>query len=213
MRKGESHIFWCCTKRVGGVDVVRMKLPEMNGLEVLGMIGTGESGRVFAGRDDDGEVWAVKVFEGMAVNRGLLSRMVARLEVGGWPEGVARIESADFEGRPACWILPVYGEMDADKKEFSWCSDSLQDRLGGHPGADTWALVKEIGEALSAMHKKRVVHGNLKPGNVFFGNGGEVKLTDWSLGNMPGITHFDFTDALLYKAPEQLLDPSGYFEA
>jgi eukaryotic-like serine/threonine-protein kinase len=189
-----------------------MKTPEMNGLEVLGMIGAGESGRVLAARDDNGEIWAVKVFEGMAVNRGLLSRMVARLESGGWPEGVAQIESADFEGRPACWILPVYGEEDVGAEEFAWKPASLQHRLDEHPGEHTWDLVKEIGAALAGMHARRVVHGNLKPGNVFFGAEGGVRLTDWSLGNMPGITHFDFTDALLYQAPEQLMDPGGYFE-
>ncbi len=192
--------------------LVRMKLPEMNGLDVLGMIGTGESGKVFAACDDQGVVWAVKVFEGMSVNRGLLSRAVARLEAGGWPDGVARIESADFEGRPACWILPVFGAEEEGAEVFLWKPGSLQHRLAEHPGEGTWDLVKEIGTALAAMHARRVVHGNLKPGNVFFGDGGEVRLSDWSLGNMPGITHFDFTDALLYQAPEQLLDPGGYFE-
>lgn len=98
------------------VGLVVMKLPEMNGLEVLGLIGTGESGRVFAAQDEAGIVWAVKVFEGMAVNRGLISRMVARLETGGWPTGVAEIESADFSGRPACWVLPIYGEGMAREK-------------------------------------------------------------------------------------------------
>lgn len=184
----------------------------MNGLEVLGMIGSGESGKVFAARDSKEVIWAVKVFEGMAVNRGLLSRMVARLEAGGWPEGVAPVESADLEGRPSCWILPIYGAEGKGEDGFSWRPDSLQHRLDEHPGEGTWDLVKEIGAALAAMHSRRVVHGNLKPGNVFFGDGGEVRLTDWSLGNMPGITHFDFTDALLYQSPEQLLDPNRYFE-
>ena len=201
-----------CRGLVFHVALVRMKLPEMNGLEVLGVIGAGESGKVLAARDDDGAIWAVKIFEGMAVNRGLLSRTVARLEAGGWPEGVARIQSADFDGRPACWILPIFGEADQDAEEFSWKPDSLQHRLEDHPEEGAWDLVKEIGTALAAMHARRVVHGNLKPGNVFFGDEGGVRLTDWSLGNMPGITHFDFTDALLYQAPEQLMDPGGYFE-
>lgn len=50
----------------------------------------------------------------MAVNRALLSRMLARLEKRGWPAGVAEIESADFDGRPACWVLPMYGEQVGD---------------------------------------------------------------------------------------------------
>lgn len=189
-----------------------MKLPEMNGLEVLGLVGTGESGKVFAARDDDGRVWAVKVFEGMAVNRGLVSRMVARLEVGGWPAGVAEIESADFDGRPACWVLPMYAEQEGEGDAVSWRTRTLQHRLADHPGETSWELAKAIGTALSGMHERRVAHGNLKPGNVFFDENGEVRLADWTLGNMPGITHFDFTDALLYQPPEQLVDPGGYFE-
>jgi hypothetical protein len=82
----------------------------MKGLEVLGLVGVGESGRVFAARDESGNILTVKVFEGMAVNRALLSRMLARLEKGGWSAGVAEIDSVDFEGRPACWVLPMYGE-------------------------------------------------------------------------------------------------------
>lgn len=189
-----------------------MKLPEMNGLDVLCLVGTGESGRVFAARDEAGMVWAVKVFEGMAVNRALISRMLARLEAGGWPAGVAEIKSANFESKPACWVLPIYGEQGGEGEESKWHPASLQHRLGEHPGKDTWWLVLEIGNALAGMHARRVAHGNLKPGNVFFVEDGSVRLTDWTLGNMPGIAHLDFTDALLYQAPEQLIDPGGYFE-
>jgi tetratricopeptide (TPR) repeat protein len=189
-----------------------MKSPEIDGLDVLGLIGTGESGRVFAAQDAQGRVWTVKVFEGMAVNRGLLSRMVARLEVGGWPEGLAEIESTDFNSRPACWVLPMYAEQLGDGEDASWQPRSLQHRLGEHPGEDTWGLAKGIGNVLSGMHSRRVAHGNLKPGNVYFTEDGDVRLTDWTLGNMPGITHSDFTDALLYQPPEQLVDPGGYFE-
>jgi len=189
-----------------------MKLPKMNGLEVLGLIGVGESGRVFGAKDDDGRIWAVKVFEGMAINRGLLARMTLRLEAGGWPEGVMELESADFEGRPACWVMPVYGEMESGGEEPKWRVDTLQHSMEMHPGENTWEMVKAIGNALAAMHTRRVPHGNLKPGNVFFDGSGQVRLADWTMGNMPGITHFDYTDALLYQSPEQLVDSNGYFE-
>ncbi len=189
-----------------------MKLPKMNGLEVLGLIGAGESGRVFGAKDDDGKVWAVKVFDGMAINRGLLARMTARLEEGGWPEGVVELESADFEGRPACWVMPVFAEAGYDGDAPVWKVNSLQHLMDSHPGENTWEVVKEIGRALAGMHARRVAHGNLKPGNVFFDESGRVRIGDWAVGNMPGITHFDYTDALLYQSPEQLLDANGYFE-
>ncbi len=91
-----------------------MKLPVMNGLEVLGMIGSGESGKVLAARDSDGATWAVKIFEGMAVNRGLLSRTVARLEAGGWP-GASRDKRRD--GYP---VSPMMSSFFFSRSETIW---------------------------------------------------------------------------------------------
>lgn len=195
----------------GWVKEREMKLPEMNGLKVLGVIGEGECGEVLAARGGDGVAKAVKVFKPMAVNRDLIGRMMARLEEGGWPEGVAVIESADLNGKPGCLVMPFYGKVDGDDVA-GWEAESLQGRMEDHPGEGTWELVTAIGAALAEMHARRVAHGNLKPGNVFFGTDGGVKLTDWALGNMPGVEKPGFTDALLYQAPEQLVEPGGYFE-
>ena len=63
------------------------------------------------------------------------------------------------------------------------------------------------------MHERRVAHGNLKPGNVFFADDGEVLLSDWAHGqHARGVRQFDFTDAVLYQPPEQLRNPAGYLE-
>jgi len=55
-----------------------------------------------------------------------------------------------------------------------------------------------------------VAHGNLKPGNVFPTEDRGVLISDWTLGNMPGVRQLTFTDAVLYQAPEQLQEPAGY---
>ncbi|MBC7981030.1 MAG: hypothetical protein H7Y36_10755 [Armatimonadetes bacterium] len=203
---------WELAVVAGYCNLLTMKLPKMNGLEVLGLIGAGECGRVFAAKDDEGRVVAVKVFEGLAINRGLLAKMTERLEKGGWPEGVMEVESADFEGRPVCWVMENFAGMESEGEDVSWKARSLQHRLEEHPGDGSWDVIRDIGNALAEMHGRRVAHGNLKPGNVFFDQEGKVKLTDWTLGNMPGISHCDFTDALLYQSPEQLLDAGGYLE-
>lgn len=184
----------------------------MKSLEMLGRIGSGESGEVFAARDGEGRIVAVKIFESMAINRGLLSKMAARIGKDGWPEGVMAVEVANFEGRPASVILPFLGEREGEGDTAKWQPRSLQYRIDEHPGEGTWDLVLEIARALASMHRKQVAHGNLKPGNVFIDEERKVKLADWALGNMPGVSHFGFTDALLYQAPEQLLNPAGYFE-
>lgn len=189
-----------------------MKLPEVNGLKVIGLIGAGESGKVYLARDQEGKKFAIKVLEGMAIHRALLAKALGRLQQGEWPEGVLRLETIDLDARPAFWVMPYLADDGGELIEGGRRLWSLQHRYGSCPKNETWNLIKEIANALAAMHGKRVAHGNLKPGNVFFDESGKVQLVDWVLGNIPGVNHFGFTDALLYQAPEQLLDPEGYYD-
>ena len=180
---------------------------EEDGLKVIGLIGPGGCGSVCSAEDRGGNLVAVKFFEGLSIHRNLLATMTARLSAGGWPDGVMPILFVDFEGRPATLVMPLHADVD-DQGELR--PRSLQHRLRDHSGNAAWPLVRAIAGALAAMHAKRVAHGNLKPGNVFFDSSGRLMLTDWTLGNMPGVGHFEFTDALLYQPPEQLRDPGGY---
>jgi eukaryotic-like serine/threonine-protein kinase len=45
---------------------------------------------------------------------------------------------------------------------------------------------------------------------VFFDDEGRAVLTDWALGNMPGVSNLEYTDAVLYQPPDQLREPEGY---
>ncbi len=189
-----------------------MKPLELNDLELIKLIGSGESGKVYLAKDKSGKKYAVKVFEGMSIHRALLSKALGRLEQGKWPDGVLRLEKVGLEERPAFWVMPFLGDDAVEFAEGDRRLWNLQHRLGSHPGDQTWDLIRDIADALAGMHRKRVVHGNLKPGNVFFDASGKVQLVDWVLGNIPGVSRFGFSDALLYQAPEQLLDPDGYFE-
>ena len=186
-----------------------MSLPEVEGLKTLGVIGWGECGQVYAACDGQGNLKTVKVFESLAINRNILSKSVARLREGGWPEGVAELESSAMSARPAYWVAPFFGEQEGEGESAKWHPRSLQHELDFKYGESRWEMVKELAGALGGMHARRVAHGNLKPGNVFFTAQGELRLVDWALGNMPGISSINYTDALLYQSPEQLNDPSG----
>lgn len=187
-----------------------MRLMELSDLELVGLIGSGESGKVYLAKDKQGGKFAVKVFEGMSIHRALLTKALGRLEEGGWPDGVLRPEKMDLDERPAFVVMPYYGDdEEVDGKRRLW---NLQHRLDGHPGDDTWNLIRDIADALAEMHRRRVVHGNLKPGNVFFDEAGKVQLVDWMLGSMPEVSRFGFSDAVLYQSPEQLLDPAGFYD-
>lgn len=181
----------------------------MKDLRILELVDQGGCGRVYRAEDGGGEPQALKVFDDAAVSRDLLGGMAERLHSGGWPEGVLPVFAADFTGHPAYRISPLVADVADDG---SWVPRSLQHRLADHPGEDSWKLVKEIARALGGMHRRRVAHGNLKPGNVLLDGAGGVLLTDWALGNMPGVRRFQFTDALLYQPPEQLRQPEGYLE-
>jgi serine/threonine protein kinase len=186
-----------------------MEAPRIEGLKILDLMGSGPCGNVYAARDESGTPLAVKLFQGMAVNRPLLAKATARLEAAGWPAGVMPVISADFEAKPALWVMPWFADTGKDGHPIS---RSLQNRIADFPGDNSWPIVLELAKVMATFHDHRVAHGNLKPGNVFFDDIERVIVTDWALGNMPGVSHSDYTDAYLYQAPEQLRQPEGYLE-
>jgi hypothetical protein len=190
-----------------GLETPAMQTPRVEGLKVLELIGIGGCGRVYLAEDERGEEVALKILDENAVNRRLLEAATLRLERGGWPDGVLPIVSAEFGEIPAIRVTPCALEPRADGNR---APRTLQHHLDSHPGLDSWKLVKSIARALAAMHRKGVAHGNLKPGNILLDENGCSLLTDWALGNMPGVRQLAFTDAVLYQSPEQLKDPAGY---
>lgn len=186
-----------------------MQAPHLEAFGERELLASGTSGAVFRAVKADGTVTAVKLLDGMAVNRGLLQQGLDRLEAGGWPEGVLPILEGDFQSRPAVRVTSCLADPTDDGH---WRPRSLQHRLGQHPGESSWDVVLGTLDGLASLHGCQVAHGNLKPGNIFFDDEGRVVLTDWALGNMPGIGNLEFTDSCLYQPPEQLRHPEGYLE-
>jgi hypothetical protein len=186
-----------------------MEAPHVAGLRIRHLIGSGGCGSVHLAEAADGGWYAVKILDGMAIARGLLARMAGRLGAGGWPAEVVPVVLADYDNRPAYQVTPWLADGDPEEGGRA-VPRTLQSSLGDYPGENSWPLVRALATALAAMHERQVAHGNLKPGNVFFDAAGTLQLADWALGNMPGVARFEFTDALLYQPPEQLLDAAGY---
>lgn len=188
------------------IETAPMDTPHVDGLKVLELVGGGGCGRVYRAQDEDGREVALKIFDEASVRRDLMKQATLRLEMGGWPEGVLPVISAEFDEIPAIRVSPCV--MEGEERT----PRSLQYHLDAHPGLESWRLVKSLARALAAMHERGVPHGNLKPGNLLLDDSGGVLLTDWAMGNMPGIEQFHFTDAVLYQAPEQLKNASSYAE-
>ena len=186
-----------------------MDAPHLEAFGDRELLGSGPSGAVFRAVKADGTVSAVKLLDGMSVNRGLLEKACARLEQGGWPQGILEVLEADFRARPAARVTPCLADPTEDGH---WRPRSLQYQLDQFPGERSWRVALDVIDSMAALHNRQVAHGNLKPGNVFFDEDDRVVLTDWALGNMPGIGHQEFTDACLYQPPEQLRSVDGYLE-
>ncbi len=184
-----------------------MQAPHLEAFGERELLASGTSGAVFRAVKPDGTVTAVKLLDGMAVNRILLQQACDRLEQAGWPEGLLPVLEGDYQSRPAVRVTACLADATEDGH---WRPRSLQHRIGQFPGEASWDVVLGILDGLAALHGCQVAHGNLKPGNVFFDEEGRVLLTDWALGNMPGIGNLEFTDACLYQPPEQLRHPEGY---
>ena len=127
---------------------------------------------------------AVKILHGTAINRSVAgedggTRLRRRLA----GRGDAGSEAADFARELTLRVTPLLGE----ETGTGWTPRSLQIGSASIPATDSWKLVKEIAAAL-ARHA-RPAGGPWQPqaGQRFLRMRSEVLLTDWALGNMPGI--------------------------
>jgi tetratricopeptide (TPR) repeat protein len=178
-----------------------MQKPLVEEIEVLEPLGGSANGRVYLARDASGAEVALKVFHEPSIRRDLLRDSTLRLEEAGWPEGVLPVLAAEFDEVPSVRLTPALVD---EAEDGAVVPRSLQHHFEEQSGGTSTGLVCGLARALAGMHRCGVVHGNLKPCNVMLGRGGEVLLTDWAMGNMPGVHEFHFTDALLYQPPEQL---------
>ncbi len=193
-----------------------MVQPQIDGMELLGLVGEGSCGSVFIARDVEGSPptlpdtkwYAVRVFNALAVNRPLIERMVERLFGGDYPKGVVPITWKESKQGSRCMVMPILADVDEEKATI--LPRSLQEKLGDYPAGDAWQVIGQLARALAEMHHHRIPHGNLKPGNIFFDDNGGLLLTDFAMGHMPGVGMPPYTDALLYAPPEQLREPEGY---
>ena len=81
------------------------------------------------------------------------------------------------------------------------------------PEEKVWKAIAQITSALFACHRKkegsRVLHRDLKPGNVFFDSSGNVKLGDFGLSRMMGdesVYAYTHVGTPYYMSPEQISD-------
>jgi eukaryotic-like serine/threonine-protein kinase len=81
-------------------------------------------------------------------------------------------------------------------------------RRGKPDTAAAMRVLTGVSAALDAIHSQRIVHRDVKPGNILLGIDGSVKLADLGIAALPDKTRITTDGAVLgtfsYMAPEQL---------
>lgn len=192
-------------KRFAPLPVEPLDVSGLLGDEPPTWIGSGGCGNVERVIDTHGRPLAKKTLEPDATNMDLVVWGTRRLEAAGWPEGIMPVSNMGTAGRQMIRLGPL---MMREREDGPPVPRSLQHRVPDD--ISVIGVLARISRALAAMHRAGVAHGNLKPGNIFLDGRGGALVTDWAMGNMPGVRSFRFTDALLYQPPEQLRNPAGY---
>jgi len=114
-------------------------------------------------------------------------------------EGIVNI--FDFWGeRGSCYLAMEYLEG----KDLG----EVIDTMGALPVDATVAIASKAAEALHYAHQRGIVHRDVKSGNIFITQKGEVKLTDFGIAYVPGKSPLTQPGIAIgtpeYMSPEQI---------
>lgn len=186
-------------------EVLRSRLPRQIGrYEILAELGRGAIGVVY-------KAWDPHLKRPLAIKRlrdGLDADEDALSRIRGEAEAIARIHHPN--------IVQIYEIFEVDGLPFlamEYCAGgTLTRRLNGAPIPAKLAaeLLLSIARAVACVHQSRIIHRDIKPGNVLLENGTDwsPKVSDFGLAKLLDVDHgATATGNILgtptYMAPEQ----------
>lgn len=190
-----------------------MKLPELPGYQYDELIGEGAFGVAVRCTYEGRETRVVKFLKAQSINPGLVSTCVRSLSRKDRHPGIAEVYQYNFSEYPYFYITPFYGERDPNTG--AWQGRSLDHFIGEIQGPDALTIIDQMAGALAFAHRVDVIHGGLKPANVFLSGADpgqwQIRIADWGQGYLTGLQYLEMGDLGFYASPEQLDngDPSN----
>ena len=175
------------------------------GYEIVSYIGEGPSGAVYRGEDLLGNAMAVKVLHAGLANRPRTEQLRRELE---------RLSALDH-----AQLQRIYDAGYGEEGQFFYVTDELigcdletgLDDSGGLAPRKSYEIVRSVCLALEAAHAAGVVHGGLRPRNVFLmpqDHGTAVKVLDFGAARLGGGSDRGIVAGHpVYLAPEQMTGP------
>ena len=185
----------------------------------IGEIGSGSSGAVVEARHrKTGQAVAIKTFRrrdgkgGPDIVGELLREACFLAACGGHPHLVGLYAVARDPRTKKYSLVMEYGGPSLRR--------ALRERLGAHgapfPEAEVRRIMRQLLTGAEAMHAHRIVHRDIKPGNVLVGEdgGGAVKICDYGLAMCTAGAGPPYSRAgtTWYMAPEVLTRRTDYDE-
>ena len=176
---------------------------------ILKELGAGGMGRVYLAEDQKlGIPVAVKVLRDiLKQDPGSVKRLVAEAKASIMLSHPNIVRLHNFEdGETAKFLVMEYVEGETLAHKIA--------REGKVGEEETRRIGAEVCRGLEIAHQKKVIHRDMKPGNVLLGKDGSVKIADFGIArlcrdSMSRLTSQQDSGTLLYMAPEQLDGESG----
>ena len=183
------------------MEPLRGNEPLLPGYELVGRLGSGGFGTVYAAVDSRGERVAIKVLRPeLSDDRELLSRLereaAALKKVTG--EHTAKIHEVNTAGDHAFLVMDLIEGQNLEEHVRT---------KGPLKGFELRVVVEELVAALSEIHRAGVIHRDLKPSNVMYGPAG-ITLLDFGISSIADSTALTKSGAFIGTAgwisPEQI---------